>query len=211
MNFIISNFIIFLSLFIPLIQPCGNFNCPKFTNHARIIFKINPTLALTYNTDPRIRRQHQWDSFKKLKTRLRHIPIEVINDFRVQHKATPDQAREKVIVVSRLYDILNVTIVDNECMFDCDYKQSIAPAGSHFMRNGKLRRRLIDTVCLNGEIVQEQSEPVVVTIVYDISVAITGGRVFCETHWRGVADAIQSKMEKGHRGTFIGQSVIKKV
>uniref|UniRef100_A0A0N5BCF3 Uncharacterized protein n=1 Tax=Strongyloides papillosus TaxID=174720 RepID=A0A0N5BCF3_STREA len=205
------NFIILLFFFIPIIHSCGNFNCPKFTNHARITFKIHPTLALTYNTVPGKRRQHQWFSFEQLQKRLNQIPREVINDFRVQHRATPAQAREKVRIVNRLRDILNVTVINNECMFDCDYKQSIAPAGTHFISGGKLRRRLVDTICLNGEIVQEKSEPVVVQLVYDISVAITGGRTFCQTHWRGVANAIQKKMERGNRGTFIGQSVIKKV
>uniref|UniRef100_A0A0N5BRP7 Uncharacterized protein n=1 Tax=Strongyloides papillosus TaxID=174720 RepID=A0A0N5BRP7_STREA len=212
MNFIIYNFIILLSLFIPIIRPCGNFNCPKFTNHARITFKIYPSLALTYSTDPIRRRKHQWFSFQQLEERLNKIPREVINDFRVQHRATPDQAREKVVIVNRLRDILNVTVIYNECMSDCDFKQSIAPAGTHFInREGRLRKRLVDTVCLNGEIIQEQSRPLVVELVYDISVAITGGRTFCQVHWNGVANAIQRKMEKGSRGTFIGKPVITKV
>uniref|UniRef100_A0A0K0FXD8 Conserved domain protein n=1 Tax=Strongyloides venezuelensis TaxID=75913 RepID=A0A0K0FXD8_STRVS len=75
----------------------------------------------------------------------------------IENGITPSHAQDYVDVIDKETDILNVTIIENsECTFDCAYKQYIAPSESYFMRDGKLRRRLADRVCLNGEIVKNK-------------------------------------------------------
>uniref|UniRef100_A0A0N5BCF2 DUF1934 domain-containing protein n=1 Tax=Strongyloides papillosus TaxID=174720 RepID=A0A0N5BCF2_STREA len=106
------------------------------------------------------------------KLRRRLVDGICLNGEIVQEKSEP-------VVVKLVYDI---SVRNDEYLFDCNYEQIYAPAGTYFMKAGKLRRRLVDGIFLNREIVQEKSEPVVVKLVYDISVKIVGGRVFYETH-----------------------------
>uniref|UniRef100_A0A0K0FXD6 Uncharacterized protein n=1 Tax=Strongyloides venezuelensis TaxID=75913 RepID=A0A0K0FXD6_STRVS len=64
------NFINLVSLFILIIQPCGNSNCPPILNHAFVVYIIEPNSLFTYNTVDYLSREHQYSTWKGLRDGL---------------------------------------------------------------------------------------------------------------------------------------------
>ncbi|CEF69909.1 Hypothetical protein SRAE_2000455500 [Strongyloides ratti] len=204
MNFSFFNYIIFLYSFIQVTFSCAPFNCPKYSNDVTITFTIEPRLSITYTPGKKY-HSDQHSSKKELAKFLKEIIDNAVQDLRNKHKVNAHQLIVGTSVNEKQSNLLNVTIIDNECLYDCNYRKSYAPAGSYFMDGNIIKKRLEDGICLNGEIVHEKAVNAISTIVFNVSVRPLDKRVFCVTHWNIFADTVQQRMIRGSRGNFIGK------
>uniref|UniRef100_A0A913HNC0 NtA domain-containing protein n=1 Tax=Strongyloides stercoralis TaxID=6248 RepID=A0A913HNC0_STRER len=210
MNFSTFNYLFLLFSFIHVCFSCAPFNCRGYSNDVTIAFTIKPRLSITYNTIKKNRRRDQHASPKALGRFLKSIIDGAVAHLRNKHRVNPHMLLVGTNLNHKKSKLLEVNLVDDDCVYDCNYEHTYAPAGSYLIKNTLLERRVENSTCLNGKIVHNKSEPVTTLIVFNVSVRPADRRVFCMTHWNIFARTVKARMIRGYRGEFVGDYVIQR-
>ncbi|CEF70817.1 Hypothetical protein SRAE_X000014700 [Strongyloides ratti] len=197
-----------LTTFITLIFPCGSFNCPPFTNKAKITYEIEPTLSLTYNPTQN-RTSMQQTSSSSLARNLKQIAIDVINNLASTQSPLLVSAFKPTVTLNQK-KFLNVEIIPQTCKSN-NASELVAQKGTYFVQNNLVMQRIEDTNCLNGIIQNSKTSTALTTIIYKIDFLIPTGQVLCNSHWIKIADAIKNKIITDTKSNFLNSGMIERI